>query len=144
MIALAVIWGIPSLAFSQTAKEASVEVKLTFKNPFVSPLPKKEIAAKDIPATTRATVKEIQEPKITPPNLVISGLVWNTPRPQAIVNEQVVTIGDSIGDIKVLSINSQSIEIEFQGKRFVIPADKKTQSIETAQGSDTITERDSY
>lgn len=70
----------------------------------------------------------VQPIKIEPPQLTISGVVWNTNRPQAIINDQVVDIGDtiSIGVVnetiknttKIVSISKSSIEIEYQGHTF--------------------------
>ena len=138
MIALAVLLGIPSPAFSQIAEEASAEVTLTFKNPFISPLPKKDIAEEDRPVAIPNSIQKVQEPEITLPNLVINGLVWNTPTPQAIINAQVVAAGDSIDGIKVLKIDPRSIEVEFKGKHFVIPADKQVPAAETTHTNNAI------
>ena len=67
-----------------------------------------------------------KEKEITLPLLKISGLIWNTTRPQAIINEKVVDVGDSInvGDnkenIKIVSIDKSGLEVEYMGKSFSI------------------------
>ncbi len=57
---------------------------------------------------------------IDPPELVVQGLVWSTTRPQAIVNDKVVTIGDEIAGAFVRQINRSGITVEYRGQEFVI------------------------
>jgi hypothetical protein len=75
--------------------------------------------------TTRAVKPPVhldrQKPvEIKPPDLRITGLVWNTNRPQAIINEKVVDVGDSIEDAIIVAINKTGIEISFQGQTMTV------------------------
>ena len=108
--------------------------KSSFRNPFKSQLPRRkkvikpstEATKKDIPkrepVRKRVSVKtqpvEIAPPE--PPTLVISGLVWNSDRPQAIINSRVIDVGDTIETIQVVAIRKEGVEIEFQGKTITI------------------------
>lgn len=58
----------------------------------------------------------------TKPALVITGLVWDTKRPQAIVNGKVVSIGDKINNnkIEIVSIRKDGIDIMFEGAEMTI------------------------
>lgn len=54
------------------------------------------------------------------PSLKVTGLVWNTDQPRAIINGQIVGIGDMVQDVKILNISKDSIEILFDGKTTAI------------------------
>ena len=60
--------------------------------------------------------------EIQPPQLKISGLIWNSDRPQAIINNQIVNIGDQIENSTIKQITKTGIVIIFQKKEFTIPA----------------------
>ena len=92
-----------------------------FKNPFAPLLPKKLIETK---VEVKETPQKIIEAPVKPPNLNISGIVWNTNRPQAIINSYVVGIGDKIANVTIIDIIKSGVAIEFQGKRFIIHPEK--------------------
>ena len=103
------------------------------RNPFIPQLPQPK-AVQETPSdqTTRVEVPEmpnsdqVPQAEITKPNFVISGLVWNTKRPQAIVNGEVVSIGDIVENWTIVDITNEGIEVTFQNKNFKIkPADNK-------------------
>jgi len=109
-------------------------------NPFISQLPyiekksKKLIEQKKFPNKyqnqTNLNVRKnqgyskddpVQEDIIPPlPKLEISGIVWNTPRPQAIINGQVVDIGDNLNEIKIVTIKKTGISILYYGQIMTI------------------------
>ncbi len=62
------------------------------------------------------------QPKIElkPPDLKITGLVWNTSRPQAIINDKVVDVGDTVDEAIIVAINKTGIEVSFDGKTSTI------------------------
>lgn len=64
------------------------------------------------------------EKKIEPPKIKVTGLIWNTDRPQAIVNDTIVEIGDQIENFEIVKINQKGIEVTFSGKTFIIEIDK--------------------
>ena len=55
-----------------------------------------------------------------PPAVVITGLIWNSDRPQAIINGQVVDIGDNIGEMEIVSINKTGIDLLYQGEKITL------------------------
>ena len=71
-------------------------------------------------STETGTGKDVKGVEIKPPNLVIYGLVWNTDLPQAIVNNQVVNIGDKVSGSEITDISAEGVEVLHQGKRFKI------------------------
>ena len=85
-----------------------------FKNPFVSLLPIKIVDVETEPSPIQI---ETAAPRvITPPVFIISGLIWNSDRPQAIVDDQVVSVGDFIRGVKIIGINRTGIEFIFEGQ----------------------------
>ncbi len=106
------------------------------KNPFISQLPKKveKVVEKKKP-TPRPTTRNSREarnkraeqakkqevkppPKVVPPVLQVSGVIWNSSRNQAIINGAVVDEGDEVAQVKILKINKTRIDFEFSGKKF--------------------------
>ena len=105
-------------------------------NPFLPQLPPKKEEPPPVPQepaqnnihsnyqSQQQFTQQAQNVPIEPPVLKISGLVWNTKRPQAIVNGRVVdvgdkfTVGDQAQDVKIISIAKEGIEVEFMGKNF--------------------------
>lgn len=54
--------------------------------------------------------------KRNPPNVSISGIIWNSDRPQAIINGTIVDIGDTISNIKITGIQKEGVEGLFDGR----------------------------
>jgi hypothetical protein len=50
------------------------------------------------------------------PEFTIEGIIWNTYMPQAIVNGQVVKIGDVIEGVTIVNIEKQGITIDYGGE----------------------------
>jgi len=97
-------------------------------NPFKPQFPKEVIPPPVEPPEERIVPTEtiVRPPppprpqEVPPPQLTITGVVWNSDRPQAIVNGQVVDVGDKISEAEVIAIDNTGITISFQGKDFPI------------------------
>lgn len=50
------------------------------------------------------------------PNLDVLGLIWNTERPQAIINGQIVGIGDMIFEVEIVDIQKTGVTVLFHGR----------------------------
>lgn len=109
------------------------------RNPFVPQLPeKKEVIEPPTNTQTRQTTTETKPitpnprqrkqpaggqsanstpkpPPIPKPNFRITGLIWNSSRPQAIINGQVLDIGDEIQGFRIESINPNGIDVSIRG-----------------------------
>ncbi len=123
-----------SSAFSAEESVTSVDFKIdtqvlesyTDKNPFKSKLPEKPQEVKvdnesnPIPlvSTLAQPPTPIEPPK--PPTMSITGIVWNTDRPQAIINGQVVNQGDTIDGAQIVSIKKTGIDVIFEDVNFTI------------------------
>ena len=73
-----------------------------------------------IPAPLTTPAKQ-PKPAVQKPNLTISGIIWNSDRPQAIINNQVVDVGTTVDSTTVLAINKTGIDVLYSGEKFNIP-----------------------
>jgi len=104
-----------------TENETSLpEEELMFKNPFISLLPKPQPKVKG--ETSQPSISHT--PLISAPALKVSGLVWNTDKPQAIVNSQIVNVGDTVSESEIVSIEKTGIKILYKGEAFTIPIEE--------------------
>ena len=99
---------------------AAQNIFRSFKNPFVSFLPQKPAE----PIAEAPVVEETGKISTQPPTLQVNGIVWNTDRPQAIINSYVVGIGDIIAEARIIDITRRGVSFEYQGKRFIIDPNK--------------------
>jgi hypothetical protein len=51
---------------------------------------------------------------------VLNGIVWDAQNPYAIINDNIVKIGDKIGDMVVVGINEKSVVLEESGKIYTL------------------------
>lgn len=112
-------------------------IQAEMRNPFEPQLPARQIepAQKPVEVQTRPIAQRTperdklaeQKPAITAPEepeaipeMDIRGLVWNSDRPQAIINNQVIDIGDIVGDVQIIGIRKNEIDVSFQGRQETI------------------------
>jgi len=102
------------------------------RNPFEPQIPKPVIEEPVIDDTPRPepepfddeplpyveTKEEIPLPKED--DYIITGIVWNTDRPQAVVNGKIIDIGDHLDYWEVVQIDKFGIEISYREQSFVI------------------------
>ena len=125
-------------AYSQELSSNPEDLNISVRDPFKSWLPK--IEEKVVMPPEEVTIVDggvspgevapqaIVE--IQPPALKLNGIVWNTNRPQAIINDQIVAIGDTIENSKIVDINKSGVDIIFANKLYTIQIDQPlTQSI---------------
>lgn len=99
------------------------------RNPFKSWLPAIEKILTPPPVEKETVQPETQQQLTTtqeiaiipPPMLEINGIVWNTKKPQAIINDQVVVIGDTIENSKIVDIRKDGVDVIFNEKLFTLP-----------------------
>jgi|GEM_PF-3892246 len=90
------------------------------RNPFQNRLPKPEQAPPiktEVPDEPPRPVESMGAP---PPALSISGLVWNSDRPQAIVNKTIVNINDQIEGWTITNISKEGITIRSETREVMI------------------------
>jgi len=64
--------------------------------------------------------KQIQEKPL--PTLTIQGIVWGGASPQAIINNKVVKIGDTIDKVQIVDINKSAIIVSFENRQYNLPS----------------------
>lgn len=107
--------------FQPWLPQVPVEVEDT-KRPQAQPA---RPSAKPVERPTKVTLPiaktDKQKPvELKPPDLRITGLVWNTNRPQAIINDKVVDIGDSVDEVRIIAINKTGVVISFQDQAITV------------------------
>ena len=110
---------------------------ITVGNPFKSQLPKIEAPKIEIPDKTKPPKPsedkdprkpERPKPIVVPPvveerplpNVIISGVIWNSDRPQAIINGRIIDIGDTISEIHITGIRKTGIDGLFDGRNVTL------------------------
>ena len=74
---------------------------------------------------------------VVAPNLAIQGIVWGGKIAQAIVNNKLVTVGDTVEEARIVAITGDGLEIIYKEKPFHIPSPSslhKVDSTNKAQG----------
>lgn len=87
------------------------------------------------PFMRRQEEKVIEAPEVnpaaTPPALVVKGIIWGSDLAQAIINDKVVKIGDTIEGAEIIGITKEGVEFNFGGMVYNLssPAVTESQSI---------------
>ena len=111
-------------AAETTAPEGSQEAnKIEYTSEGLrDPFQKEKIERKEQP----------QQPmQISPlPALQIQGIVWGGSLPQAIINNKVVRVGDTMGGVRIIDINKSGVSVFFENREYNL----STSSPISAQG----------
>ena len=71
----------------------------------------------------KGTVKVSREVEVPPPQLTVQGVIWGGKFPQAIVNDQLVKVGDELTEEVVITrIDAAGVSFEFNEKEYSVPA----------------------
>jgi hypothetical protein len=139
------------------------------KDPFVSPLAKKveetPIKIQKPPEPVKPPVPEpsrVEPRPIVPPSMPvlpqvplddkanifttgaikISGIIWNTDLPQAIVNDRVVRVGEDLQGAKILSIKKEGIEVMYRSTKYTLRiSDEKDKAVNSNRNPSLDTRR---
>lgn len=57
-----------------------------------------------------------------PPNLTVQGVIWGASFPQAIINNKVVKVGDTIDGARVVNIDKDGVVVFFEGRQYNLPS----------------------
>ncbi len=104
----------------------------TLKNPFVSPVVVKMVVPvvvkkKEEPVKPKEVVAQpVEAPVIiNPPVLKITGLVWNSKKPQAIINGMIVAVGEVVDGSTLVAVRKSEIDVMYKGQQFTISSQAK-------------------
>jgi hypothetical protein len=103
--------------YSQIQLQPAIQVPL---DPIVEDLPEPEPLAAEGADTERNWDDEVTEETIEPyrPTYRLEGIVWDEENPMAMVNGQIVNVGDWVGDAEVTSIETSTVILQ-EGDRTV-------------------------
>ncbi|MFC1630940.1 hypothetical protein ACFL1I_03600 [Candidatus Omnitrophota bacterium] len=91
----------------QTAETAVKYTSQNLRDPFRSPF--------------EAGVSVNSKPgQSSPPGVTVQGLVWDSPHPQAIVNDTVVTKGAMVAGAEILLITKQGVHVLYEGQQYIL------------------------
>jgi len=88
--------------------------------------PKVEYKASDFKDPFRPKVAKANEAGISKkkqvvlPDLKIQGIVWGGQIPQAVINDKVIKVGDTIQNVHIIDINKFGVLAVFEGQEFNI------------------------
>ncbi|MBI5149676.1 MAG: hypothetical protein HZA28_02755 [Candidatus Omnitrophica bacterium] len=79
------------------------------------PVPPVDVKPREIPQPSPVVVPPVELPRpiVQPqmPALNIGGIVWNTQHPQAIVNGQIVGVGDLVAGVRIVDIQKTGVTV---------------------------------
>lgn len=102
------------------------------RDPFENQLPQPEPIIVEKPASASETP---QEP-VRPPEFTVEGIVSGGPIPQAVIQDKVVRIGDTVEEALITNITKEGVEVTYEGETFVIPAPSKV--VKPTQGGKNV------
>ena len=98
----------------QATSEPSSIPETMDRDPFQWPSALREaIQAMAKPVATPDATPQVET--VTMPTLTVQGIFWGTTPHRAIVNDQILTEGDTIEGVRIVSIDRQGIAVEFHG-----------------------------
>lgn len=94
----------------RNSKTASV----IFQNPFIPQIPQEIKPMMPVNAQQQIPTSKVPGENLPPPpQFTVSGVVWNSKLPEAIINGQIVKIGDSVSNWAVSEITKEGIRVTF-------------------------------
>ncbi len=79
-----------------------------------------QTGAAETPVIVSQQTQAVEEVLLPKPDYKISGIVWNTDRPQAIMEGRILDVGDSIEQWRIIGISRGGVEISFKNQKFLI------------------------
>lgn len=84
------------------------------KDPFRSPIEKKIV--------DRQGMQQQQQQQQSFPALTVRGIIWGSSLPQAIINDKVVKVGDTVDGVTVEGIEKSGVSVSFAGAIYELSA----------------------
>lgn len=72
-----------------------------------------------VPAV-RNIIKPDVKNEISNISFALEGLLWETERPQAIINGKIVEKGDNVQGAEVLAIDKKGVRMRYKGQEFIL------------------------
>ena len=118
------------MAMPQSGPEDYLEPPVVYdaerlKDPFMPPQTKEN--KEPLPES----VLKPKAPEVVPPALIIQGIIWGGSSPQAILNQKIVKIGDTLEGARIIDIKKEGVTIDFQDQLFSLPAPALNKNLNT-------------
>jgi len=115
----------PAAASPQAEKnqKEALEVDLNFRDPFQSFLPSdiKEREQMEEPEWQKGQEEQIPREEILDvSDFSVTGLVWGIEEARAIINGEILAVGDTIGGGKILRIDRDGILFGYYGREYLL------------------------
>lgn len=104
--------------------EAPKEEILNFKDPFQTYLPFKKVL-KELPQIPETTIAGTDKDKFDYSSLDVTGIVWGTDKPKAIINDEVFGIGDTVEGAEILNISKEGILLKYKDEEYLMKREKE-------------------
>lgn len=105
---------------------APKEEALDFKDPFQAyfPFTMKKVS-KELPQTPETKIKKDEKDKFDPSSLDVTGIVWGTDKPKAIINDEVLGVGALVEGAEILNISKEGILLKYKDEEYLIKRGKE-------------------
>lgn len=129
-ISVFILFGfMPTSSESEVTTRPNLEYKADgLRDPFEGYIAKKE----------ERKVSEVptQEVSVSPPTLTVQGIIWGGLFPQAIINNKVVKVGDTIEGAQIMDIKKEGIVVSFKNRQYNLssPAALNLQGLKKLKG----------
>lgn len=128
--ALFIIFGfMPTSSESEVTTRPNLEYKADgLRDPFEGYIVRKE--------EQKVSTVPSQEVSVSPPTLTVQGIIWGGRLPQAIINNKVVKIGDTIEGAQIMDIKKKGIVVSFKNREYNLssPAAVNLESLKKPEG----------
>jgi len=64
--------------------------------------------------------KVVVEEEIILPTMIVQGMIWNSPRPQAVIDKKIYDVDDIINGAKIKDVAKDGVYLSYMGKEFII------------------------
>lgn len=82
------------------------------KDPFKDYLPAMEDVT--VSSAEQATSEQL-------PTIAIQGLIWGSNKPQAIIENKIVRVGDTVNGMTIVDINKEGLTVLYKNRKYDIP-----------------------
>ncbi|MFC1703628.1 hypothetical protein ACFL1E_02440 [Candidatus Omnitrophota bacterium] len=118
------------LFFTSYAEGATEKTRVVFdsydlESPFTPKLPE---PAEVQPVEVQSQTDKPLPREVVPPRFSIQGIIWNTDKPQAIVDNVIVGIGGLVKEAYILDITKEGIKVLYEDTLFFIESETSVSS----------------
>lgn len=107
-------------ASSQQVSESAVSAAGQARDPFESWLPAASPPTGETLLGERGDGRDVSVETIQPPEVTLQGVIWDSPRPQAILDQHIVGIGQPVDEYQVTAITKEGVVLSGPGAQWLV------------------------